>query len=138
MNIPPGTTKADASIALGTSASTRYTKETRVRHTSKIREIGEALRVAEIVGLNRQAEALGLCRSTTWTLLHGEHKCSGLSSALINRMLAAPQLPDSVRAKVLEYVDERRAGLYGHSQISLRRFRALIEQRPACVDKRHA
>jgi hypothetical protein len=135
MNTHPNPKKLDGSIALGTSASNRHTKEMRARHASKISEIGEALRVAGFVALDLQAEALGLCRSTTWTLLDGKHKASGLSAALINRMLAAPQLPYTVRAKIMEYVEEKRGGLYGHSEGSLRRFTALLqEQRPACTD----
>ena len=65
--------------------------------------------------LDDQANALGLSRSTTWTILKGRHKASGLSADIINRMLAAPRLPPLVRAKVLEYVEEKTAGRYGHS-----------------------
>jgi hypothetical protein len=37
-------------------------------------------------------------------------------------MLAAPGLPTQVRAKVLEYVEEKAAGRYGHSKYVRRRF----------------
>jgi oligoribonuclease (3'-5' exoribonuclease) len=70
--------------------------------------------------------ALGLPRSTTWTLLVSNHKASGLSATVINRMLAAAQLPPLVRARIFEYVDEKTAGLYGHSKIQLRRFAARL------------
>jgi len=37
-------------------------------------------------------------------------------------MLAAPGLPPQVRAKVLEYVEEKAEGRYGHSKTVRRRF----------------
>jgi hypothetical protein len=80
----------------------------------KIRELGEALVAAGYVTLNAQAEALGLCRSTTWTIMQATHKNSGLSATVINRMLASPRLPSPVREKLIEYVQEKIAGRYGH------------------------
>ena len=88
----------------------------------KIRELGEALVAAGYVTLGEQADALGLCRSTTWTILRGTHKNSGLSATVIKRMLASPQLPPSVRAKLIEYVEEKIAGRYGHGKAQLRAF----------------
>jgi hypothetical protein len=69
---------------------------------------------------------LGLPRSTTWTILKGNHKNSGLSAATINRILATPQLPPIVRAKIHEYIEEKIAGLYGDSKTQLRRFFATL------------
>jgi hypothetical protein len=66
-----------------------------------------------LVALDDQAQALGLCRSTTWTLLRGVHKSSGLSASTINKILSAPRLPPGVRLKVLEYVSEKTTGNYG-------------------------
>jgi hypothetical protein len=128
MNARSGVKELGSSVPIGPSASPEHTKEMKARQNSKIRKIGEALHADGLLTLDAQANALGLCRSTTFTLLQGHHKNSGLSPALINRMLAAPQLPDSVRTIILEYVDERRAGLYGHSQQSVRRFTALVEE----------
>jgi hypothetical protein len=126
----PGAKKLYFSVALARSASSGPTKEMKARQNSKIRQIGEILHAAGFLTLDKQAKALGLCRSTTFTLLQGNHKASGLSPALINRMFAAPQLPDAVRAHILEYVEEKSAGLYGHNQASLRRFTAsLIAER---------
>ena len=88
----------------------------------KIRELGEALVQAGYVALDEQADALGLCRSTTWTILQATHKSSGLSATVINRMLASPQLPAPVRAKLLEYVEEKISGRYGHGKVQLRGF----------------
>ena len=95
----------------------------KARQASKIREIGDALIALGYLALDEQAKALGLARSTAWTILQANHKSSGLSATVINRMLAAPQLPTLVRA-ILEYIDEKVAGLYGHSKLQLRRFTA--------------
>ena len=94
---------------------------------SKIREIGAALISAGFVSLDQQAGALGLCRSTTWTILQAEHKNSGLSATVVNRMLGSPRLPGPVRAKVIEYVREKLAGRYGHSKAQLHRFADQVE-----------
>ena len=94
----------------------------KARQRSKIREIGDALVASGFSTLDEQATALGLNRSTTWTLLKANHKNSGLSAAVISRMLSAPQLPAPVRAKIIEYIKERSEGFYGHRKLPLRRF----------------
>jgi hypothetical protein len=43
----------------------------------KISEIAEALIAADYRSLDDQASALGLPRSTTWTILHAKYKNSG-------------------------------------------------------------
>src|SRR5262249_1726558 len=65
--------------------------------------------------LDDQASALGLPRSTTWTILHTKHKNSGLAASVIKQILAQPRLPSLVRRKVLEYVEQKSAGAYGHN-----------------------
>jgi hypothetical protein len=100
--------------------------EMKTQQSSKIREIGEALVAAGYVALDEQAAVLGLCRSTTWTILNATHKNSGLSAATINRILAAPQLPTIVRAKIHEYIEEKTNGLYGDSKTRLRKFAATL------------
>jgi hypothetical protein len=74
-------------------------------------EIRDVLVAAGLVTLDQQAAVLTLSRSTTWNLLSGKHKGSGISAAIINRILAAPRLPPPVRAKILQYVVEKTAGL---------------------------
>jgi hypothetical protein len=96
--------------------------ELKERQSAKIRNLKVALVAAGICRLDGQALVLGLCRSTTWTILKGNHKASGLSATTINRVLEAPQLPPFVRAKILEYVEEKAAGWYGHSKTQRRRF----------------
>src|SRR5215471_14919258 len=100
--------------------------EAKARQSSKIRELRIALRSAGLIGLDEQAKALGLPRSTTWKILKGDHKASGLSAMVISRMLSAPTLPPVVRTKILEYVREKTDGLYGHGKRELLRFSARI------------
>ncbi len=100
--------------------------EMKARQSSKIRELGDALIDAGLLTLDEQATALGLCRSTTWTIFRANHKASGLSATIINRMLMSPQLPPLARAKIVEYVQEKAAGLHGHNKMQLRRFDARL------------
>ena len=92
----------------------------------KLQEVGKELVSAGLVTLDEQARALGLPRSTTWTILAGTHKASGLSADVVNRMLISPGLPESARTKILEYVEAKTAGLYGHSRSGARRFFARV------------
>ena len=94
----------------------------KARQAVKMREIGEALVAVGYDNLDDQAAALGLSRSTTWTIIRGTHKSSGLSAAILNRMLSAPDLHLLVRRKVLEYIEEKYAGRYGSTKNCLRRF----------------
>jgi len=100
--------------------------EIKARQSAKIKEIGVALASLGYIGLDVQAKALGLSRSTTWTILHANHKSSGLSAKVINRMLVAPNLPALVRTKVLEYAEEKAAGRYGHSNVARNKFATLL------------
>jgi hypothetical protein len=98
--------------------------EMKARQGVKIRAIHDALDRAGFRTLNEQARILAVCRSTAYTIKQAAHKGSGLSSKVVKRLFAAPALPDAVRELVLEYVSEKLAGAYGHSQTSLRRFAA--------------
>jgi hypothetical protein len=98
----------------------------RIRQANKIREIGRALVEGGFFTLDAQARALGLPRSTTWTILKANHKSSGLSAALIARMLAQPGLPPAVRRKIIEYIKEKKTGLYGDAPTRLRKFAARL------------
>jgi hypothetical protein len=105
----------------------------KARQASKIREIGDALIALGYLALDEQAKALGLARSTVWTILRADHKNSGLSATVINRMLAAPHLPPLVRAIILEHVEERVAGLYGHSKLQFCADLPLVERSKAAA-----
>ncbi len=96
--------------------------EMKARQAAKMREIREALIAEGYVSLDDQAAALGLSRSTTWTIMKGNHKSSGLSATVVNRMLSAPRLQASVRKKILEYVAEKSGGHYGNGKEQLRKF----------------
>src|SRR5262245_40958998 len=104
--------------------------ELKLRQSAKLREITAALEADGLIGLDAQATALGLSRSTAWTILRGSHKSSGLSARTLSRMLAAPLLGKRARAKILEYLAEKRAGHYGTSKLSLRRFDQRLDARP--------
>jgi hypothetical protein len=82
--------------------------EMKARQAAKIRELGHALVDGGFMTLDEQSKALGLARSTTWT--------SGLSAAIIKRMLLSPQLPPLARRKILEYATDKLAGVYGGSR----------------------
>ena len=96
--------------------------EMKARQVAKMREIHEALLAEGCISLDHQAAVLGLSRSTTWTIINGNHKCSGLSVTILSRVLSAPHLPQTVRKKVLEYIKEKCAGYYGGSEQRLREF----------------
>jgi len=97
-----------------------------VRQSAKIREIADSLTATGYIFLDAQASVLGLPRSTTWTIRQADHKHSGLSAAVINRILAQPQLPALVRTKLIEYVEAKSAGMYVHNDNQLRRFSARL------------
>jgi len=94
------------------------------RQMRKIAEFRDVLIQEGHLTLAAQAAALGLGRSTTWAVLRANHKASGLSASIIVRMLKAPHLPSSVREKVVEYLEEKRAGSYGHNKRQIERFAA--------------
>ena len=56
---------------------------------------------------------LGLPRSTTWKILKGGHKASGLSAMVISRMLSEPRLPPVVRTKILDTCGRKPTGFMG-------------------------
>ena len=93
------------------------------RQSLRIRELSDVLVAAGFISLDEQATALGLSRSTTWTILKAKHKNYGLSASIINRILRRPKVNKYVRAKIIEYVQEKSSGQYGHNKTQLRRFR---------------
>jgi len=92
------------------------------RQCAKIRDLRQALMDAGYQSLDEQATALGLSRSTAWAVLQGQHKASGLSAAIISRMMDSPRLPPSASTVLLEYIKERSAGAYGHNGTQVNRF----------------
>jgi hypothetical protein len=94
----------------------------KVRQCSKIAEIRVALVESGYVALDEQAAMLGLSRSTAWSILYPNHKSSGLSARTVNRILRSPRLPGRVRQRLLEYMQEKIEGLYGHTERRRREF----------------
>ena len=98
----------------------------KARQTAKIKEIRAELCAAGYIYLDEQALALDLGRSTAWTVLAAKHKSSGLSAAIVLRMLRSPFLPTDVRQVILEYVREKGTGRYGGTPEQVRRFETRI------------
>jgi hypothetical protein len=94
----------------------------KMRQRTKIAEIRAALVAAGIVALDDQAATLGLSRSTAWSVLNPNHKSSGLSARTISRILGSPRLPQIVRQKLFEYIQEKIDGRFGHSERRRREF----------------
>jgi len=73
---------------------------------TKIQDITDALISSGYTSLDHQAKALGLHRSTVWTIRKNKHKLGRLSAKTIKRITTNPTTPPRVRAVVQEYVAE--------------------------------
>src|SRR5262245_50293930 len=93
--------------------------EAKARQTSKLAEIRDALIVDGYDTAAKQARVLGVCRSTAWALLNRD-KRAGPKPVIIKRILASPNLPPATRQKIEQYLKEKIAGRYGHSEESRR------------------
>jgi hypothetical protein len=98
----------------------------KARLAAKLAEIRKALISAGCDSAAKQAAVLGVSRSTAWALLHLD-KRAGPHAIVIKRILSSPDLPSRVRQKVEEYVRDKVAGLYGHSEQSKRAFRNKVQ-----------
>jgi hypothetical protein len=109
----------------------------KARQCEKLRDLRQALIDAGFQSIDHQATALGLGRSTAWAVLQGHHKASGLSAAIVSRMMASSGLPQSARSILLEYIQEKSTGAYGHNGRQLGRFLGgLNEKRATEAQKR--
>ena len=70
-------------------------------------DIREALITSGYSTLDKQAKALGVHRSTAWTIIKNKHKLGRLSAKTTSRILENPQTPPLVRAAVLQYLNEK-------------------------------
>ena len=75
--------------------------------TVGIQHIADALIASGYTSLDQQAKALGINRSTAWTIVKVKHKLGRLSARTTERMLANPELPGRVRAVIQQYLTER-------------------------------
>jgi hypothetical protein len=73
----------------------------------ELERISEALVLCGYTSLDEQAKALGLGRSTAWTITKNKHKLGRLSAKTIDRILSNPQTPPAVRVVVQEYLAKR-------------------------------
>jgi hypothetical protein len=87
-------------------------------YSSELGRIADALISSGYTSLDDQAKALGLGRSTAWTIAKNKHKLGRLSAKTINRILANPQTPPAVRAVLHEYVTQRNAVAHGRRKRS--------------------
>ena len=100
--------------------------EAKARQAAKIAEVRTALIVTGYRTIAEQAFALGINRSTAWALLNHADK-AGPSAIVLKRILSSRNLPQEVRLKVEEYIFEKIAGLYGHTDVRRRWFCDQIE-----------
>ena len=66
---------------------------TRHKQSSKIQDIADALIASGYKTLDEQAKALGIHRSTAWTIIKNKHKLGRLSAKTIRRILSNSKLP---------------------------------------------
>jgi hypothetical protein len=70
------------------------------RRKIPIQLVAEALVKAGYTSLDAQAKALGLHRSTTWTIMKTKHKLGHLNNKTVRCILANPDTPVSVRVVI--------------------------------------
>ena len=87
------------------AATARGTKQ--CNYSVGLINIADALIASGYTSLDQQAKALGLSRSTAWTIVHARHKVDRLSAKVSARMLKNPRLPPLVRAALQQYLAER-------------------------------
>ena len=85
-------------------------RDAQPRYAVKIQHIVDAIVAAGYLSLDSQAKALGVKRSTAWTIIKTKHKLDRLSGKTTDRMLANPELPPSVRTVIQRYLAERSGG----------------------------
>ena len=76
-------------------------------YSIELGRISQALISSGYTSLDEQAKALGVHRSTAWTIITGKHKVGRLSAKTIDRILSNPQTPPPVRMVIQQYVDKR-------------------------------
>jgi hypothetical protein len=95
----------------GRLETVRYLNEVKsssgVPRTTQIQRIAGALVAAGYSSLDKQAKALGIHRSTAWTIVKTKHKLGRLNPNTTKRILANPDTPPSVRAVIQQYLAER-------------------------------
>ena len=75
-----------------------------------LQQIREALIMSGYSKLDQQAKALGLHRSTAWTIVKAKHKLGRLNAQTTRRILANSDTPPDVRSVIQKHLDERFTG----------------------------
>ena len=91
------------------------------RKYSILQQIREALIKSGYRKLDQQAKALGLRRSTAWTIVNAKHKLGRLSAKTTTCILANPDTPPSVRSVIQKYLAERSGVLASRAKRLTRR-----------------
>jgi hypothetical protein len=86
----------------------RYLTEIKSSRRRKIpiQNVAEALIEAGYTSLDSKAKALGLHRATAWTIIKMKHKLGRLNTKTVERILANPNTPPSVRAIIQQALAE--------------------------------
>ena len=79
----------------------------RSRYAIGIEQISKALIASGYLTLDEQAKALGVHRSTAWTIVKTKHKVGRLSAKTTRRILTNPETPPAVRTVIQKYLAER-------------------------------
>ena len=82
----------------------RYTST--ARRAIPVQHIADALVRAGYTSLDKQAKALGVHRSTTWTIVRRRHKLGYLNAKTIERILANPKLLPCIRDVIQKHSAE--------------------------------
>src|SRR5262245_15267532 len=88
-------------------------------YSNELERISEALISCGYTSLDEQAKALGVSRSTAWTITKNKHKLGRLSARTINRILLNPQTPANVRQVIQQYIAKRCAVIQGKRKLRL-------------------
>jgi hypothetical protein len=82
-------------------------RDKRFNYEIGLRHISEALVACGYTSLDGQAKALGIHRSTAWTIIKTKHKLGRLSTKTTKRILTNSVTPPAVRSVVQKYLAER-------------------------------
>jgi hypothetical protein len=85
----------------------RYLEQKYRARKIAIQPIANAVIEAGFTSLDAQAKALGVSRSTAWTIMKAKHKLGRLNSKTARCIVANPNTPASVRELVQIMLDDR-------------------------------
>src|SRR5262245_24869200 len=83
----------------------RHANTLSARRTIPVQYVANALLDAGYRSLDKQAKALGVNRSTAWTIIRTKHKLGYLNAKTAKRILANPELPECIRDVLTRYAE---------------------------------